>query len=64
MQGVFEIISLSVSCPADEDGRHCREKATCCVSLTDDKGKTIESTSVGCLIVAGPLRVSKSYQKS
>jgi len=61
MQGVFEITSLSVSCLVDEDGRHCREKAACSVSLTDNKGKTIESTSVGCLIAAGPFGVSKSY---
>jgi len=38
MQGIFQITSLSLQCPADKDGRSCRSKAACSVSMTSDYG--------------------------
>jgi hypothetical protein len=64
MQGIFEITSLSLQCLADEDGRPCRNKATCYVLLTDAKGNTFESTGVNSLIADGPIKVRKTCYQS
>jgi hypothetical protein len=55
LQGKFQILTLAVKCLVDDDGRHCRAKATCGFILTDDKGITFGSTAVNSLKAAGPV---------
>ena len=60
LQGKFQILTLAVKCLIDDDGRPCRAKARCVVTLIDDKGITFGSTAVNSLKAAEPIEVSKS----
>jgi len=58
MQGIFQITSLSLQCPADKDGRSCHNKAACSVSMTSDYG-THNWTGVNFIAAKGPIEVRK-----
>jgi len=54
------MLNLVVNCLVDDNGRHCRAKANCRVTLNDDQGNAFGFTDVNSLIAFGPVVVRKS----
>ncbi|KAL5081864.1 hypothetical protein RYX36_010285 [Vicia faba] len=52
-KGAFQILFLSIRSLVGDNGRHCREKAMCTVTCTDDQGNLFANTCVNSLIAAG-----------
>ncbi|KAI5412373.1 hypothetical protein KIW84_057154 [Lathyrus oleraceus] len=57
-KGKFEIYFMAIKCVADDDGRHCREKATFMVGCKDEKGNLFVNNFVNSLIAAGDVKIT------
>jgi len=55
LQGNIHVLTLAVKCFVDDDGRHCRAKATCGVILIDDNRITFGSIAANSLKEAEPV---------
>ncbi|XP_058768120.1 AT-hook motif nuclear-localized protein 9-like [Vicia villosa] len=57
-KGEFELYFMAIKCIVEDDGCHCRDKATFVVGCKDDKGNLFVNTSVNSLIAAGRVEIT------
>ncbi|CAI8616693.1 unnamed protein product [Vicia faba] len=63
-KGEFEILFLAIRCLVSDNGHHCREKAMCTVTCTNDQGNLFANTCVNSLIAADRVDIIAALSKA